>query len=36
MTQSTKEGDRSSKMVSDVFLSRLLATKVSCVSAVCR
>ena len=36
MTQSTKEGDRSSKMVSDIFLTRLLATKVSCVSAMCR
>ena len=36
MTQSTKEGDRGSKMVSEVFLTRLLATEVSCVSAVCR
>ena len=36
MTQeSTKEGVRSSKMVSEVFLTRLLATKVSYVSAVC-
>ena len=37
MTQeSTKEGVRSSKMVSEVFLTRLLVTKVSCVSAMCR
>ena len=35
-SESTKEGDRSSKMVSEVFLTRLLATKVNCVSAVCR
>ena len=35
-SESTKEGDRSSKMVSDIFLTRLLATEVSCVTAVCR
>lgn len=31
-----KEGDRGSKMVSEIYLTRLLATKVQNVGAVCR